>query len=307
MPLILRLGEYAEEYNDDTICVADGAPWPSRDHPTQQTGRWFPSSIEHDEQQRVSAPMIAAPVDEAMTRPRYRPSEAARWLLMPDSTLRRWLRERVCVKEHPQMREVFCGDECAAETVPLIPSVQTEWCEVALPFMSLVAAHNLHIMLSDPWSQIRLGLVRETVRRCHQSGEPISLASRRFPPETDIWPFVYAWNVPPGVSQTRAGLDWSGRVKGVEYDENGDPIALNLPTDLVQKRPVLRIDPKINFGEPSFVRGAAPLCAVRSRCLAGEPLDEVASDYGAPSEHIAAALRIHYGDVLSDPHHIRWG
>ena len=77
------------------------------------------------------------------SRPRYRPSEAARWLLVPDSTLRRWLAESVSVDGH-------------AEDMPLIPSVQTDWCRQALSFESLVAIHNLRVLLTEGGSRLRV-------------------------------------------------------------------------------------------------------------------------------------------------------
>lgn len=43
-------------------------------------------------------------------------------------------------------------------------------------------------------------------------------------------------------------------------------------------------------GEPLFVHGGAPLYAVRSRLVAGEPLESVALDFGVPTDEIEEAI-----------------
>ena len=58
----------------------------------------------------------------------------------------------------------------------------------------------------------------------------------------------------------------------------------------VTRRPLLRIVPKIASGDPLFMRGGAPLSAVRSRLLAGEPAHSVARDFDVPIEDITEAI-----------------
>lgn len=54
----------------------------------------------------------------------------------------------------------------------------------------------------------------------------------------------------------------------------------------VTERALLRTVPTIESGDPIFINGGAPLSAVRSRLLAGEPLDSLARDYEIPSADI---------------------
>ena len=58
----------------------------------------------------------------------------------------------------------------------------------------------------------------------------------------------------------------------------------------VTERPVLRVKPTIAGGDPLFVSGGAPLSAVRSRYVAGEPDAAIAADYGVPLADINEAI-----------------
>jgi len=58
----------------------------------------------------------------------------------------------------------------------------------------------------------------------------------------------------------------------------------------VTERPVLRVKPTIAGGDPLFVSGGAPLSAVRSRYVAGEPASSIAADYGVPLADINEAF-----------------
>ena len=54
----------------------------------------------------------------------------------------------------------------------------------------------------------------------------------------------------------------------------------------VTKRELLRVLPEVASGHPLFINGGAPLSAVRSRFLAGEPVSSIAHDYEVPVEDI---------------------
>lgn len=47
----------------------------------------------------------------------------------------------------------------------------------------------------------------------------------------------------------------------------------------------------VSGGEPLFARGGGPLSAIASRIHAGEPVSQVAEDYGVPIEDVEAVLR----------------
>ena len=212
--------------------------------------------------------------------PRYRPSEAARWLGVPDSTVRRWLADNACADWSPELAR-------------LIPSSPTDWCRQALSFLSLVAVHNLRLMLTEGHASLRSVRFMFLHCNCALQGvlpdgavsygdpqwerNPQPLYSRKFPaPIGCDWDFLRAWT-----EGARYGdPQWAGKVFGVQYDDDGQPEMLDLP--IPAGEPILRINPLINFGQPSFIRGAAPLHAVRSRLTGGESLDAVAEDYGVP-------------------------
>ena len=63
--------------------------------------------------------------------------------------------------------------------------------------------------------------------------------------------------------------------------------ALVLP---ITKRRLLKVDPNIAGGDPLFMSGGAPLSAVHSRFVAGEPVDSIAADFEVPTDHIIEGL-----------------
>ena len=125
--------------------------------------------------------------------PRYSAAEAARWLAMPDSTLRRWMTEQARSAQHP-------------DGLDLIASTRTEWCPRALSFVSLVAAHNIRVMLSHPSPEMGWPLVRATAARCVDADDPCGLASRQFGTRIGIWPFMDNWAVRVGLRLDRRGV-----------------------------------------------------------------------------------------------------
>ena len=58
----------------------------------------------------------------------------------------------------------------------------------------------------------------------------------------------------------------------------------------ITKRPLLKIVPNIAGGNPLFMEGGAPLSAVFSRFVAGEPVDSIAEDFEIPADHITESL-----------------
>ena len=237
--------------------------------------------------------MTHPPAHEDPTRrslPRYRPSEAARWLCVPDSTLRRWLAG---------------SDSTDGLTAagPMIPCESTDWCRKALSFLSLVAIYNLRLMLTEGHSRLKHVRFAFLHYNCalqgqmadgavgyddpERGGQPQPLFSRKFPvPIGGDWDFLKAWTEGVRYGDPR----WAGKVFGVCYDDDGWPLSLDLPTPVGD--PVLMVNPLINFGQPSFIRGAAPLHAVRSRVLAGEPFGVAAEDYGVPVMDVRRAVTL---------------
>ncbi|MGD0715443.1 MAG: DUF433 domain-containing protein [Gaiellaceae bacterium] len=52
------------------------------------------------------------------------------------------------------------------------------------------------------------------------------------------------------------------------------------------------LDPTRSFGQPIFIRGAARVENVVDRWRAGDPLVEVAEDFGVPTEDVEDILRV---------------
>ena len=69
----------------------------------------------------------------------------------------------------------------------------------------------------------------------------------------------------------------------------GDEWATELILPVTERR-LLRVLPDVAGGDALFMHGGAPLSAVRSRVLAGEPLRSIAADFGTPAEDMREAL-----------------
>jgi uncharacterized protein (DUF433 family) len=57
-------------------------------------------------------------------------------------------------------------------------------------------------------------------------------------------------------------------------------------------RPIVAVDPARSFGQPIFVHGAVRVEDVIDRWRAGDPLVEVAMDFGVPAEDVEDILRV---------------
>lgn len=55
---------------------------------------------------------------------------------------------------------------------------------------------------------------------------------------------------------------------------------------------IVAADPRMNFGQPYFVHSGAPLESILSRHRAGEPLADLADDYGIPIDEIVDAVDV---------------
>ena len=77
-------------------------------------------------------------------------------------------------------------------------------------------------------------------------------------------------------------------LKRIEYGPDNWAVKLTSP---VTRRPVVIVDPKRAFGQPIFVRGAAPVESVVARLKAGESIAAVAEDFGVPAGDVEDYLR----------------
>lgn len=80
---------------------------------------------------------------------------------------------------------------------------------------------------------------------------------------------------------------WTGLVSSrfLEFDyENGIALSWHVAG---RESPIL-IDPRVSYGAP-MIKGI-PTWALRGRRLSGEPVEEIAEDFGLPEEDVVAAL-----------------
>ena len=75
----------------------------------------------------------------------------------------------------------------------------------------------------------------------------------------------------------------------VEHAPDGWAARLRLPS---YERAEVVIDPEVNFGQPYFAGAGVQVAAVLERWWAGEPLAELADDFGIPVEQIEDAARV---------------
>lgn len=77
-------------------------------------------------------------------------------------------------------------------------------------------------------------------------------------------------------------------LKRIQYGKDGWAEQLIAPTT---RDRIVVVDPRRAFGQPIFVHGAAPVESVVSRWKAGEPLTDVALDFGVPPADVEDYLR----------------
>jgi uncharacterized protein (DUF433 family) len=78
-------------------------------------------------------------------------------------------------------------------------------------------------------------------------------------------------------------------LKRIEYGRDGWPKRLVSPAT---PRPIVLVDPSRSFGQPIFILGAVRVEDVVDRWRAGDPLADVAEDFGVPMEDVEDILGI---------------
>jgi len=95
------------------------------------------------------------------------------------------------------------------------------------------------------------------------------------------------------VANKRGQLAWEsilGRLDQFEYDEG-----LALRWRVAGKSSPIVIDPRISFGAPN-VKGV-PTRTLKDRWISGEPVDEIADDYGLSRLEVQSALEFEDVDI----------
>jgi uncharacterized protein (DUF433 family) len=232
--------------------------------------------------------------DETLDRfdvPLYTLVEAARYLDVPESTLRSWA--------HGYRRRVGGRpDVLGAAVLTALPHGRKPG--PVIPFIGLAEGLVLTAMRSSgvPLQRIRPALAGLEKR----FGLQHALASRRLYTDGAEVLYDYAENGgDPTASRAvrelvvvRNGQSVFNEVvesylSRVEFGDDGYARLIRLPAYEVAD---VLVDPRRGFGQPVFARGGARLEDALAMFRAGESLDVVAVEYGEPVEQLEDAVRI---------------
>jgi len=212
--------------------------------------------------------------------PAYSIVEAAAYLGLPPSTLRAWtLGQRYRVNGESRLFR------------PVIEIADRQ--ERRLSFINLVEAFVLAGVRRQ--HSIPLPKVRKAVEYLRRSfGTKRPLAEERF--ETDgVHLFVEKFGALIGATQEgqiQLGELIRARLKQVRRDPAGIPEKIVLfPARENERTGAVVIDPRRSFGRPVLDGFGLRTAVLAERFYAGESVEDLARDYGVPSEAIENALR----------------
>lgn len=218
--------------------------------------------------------------------PLYTVAEAARFLGVPTSTLATWAKGYV---RRPPGRAEVSG-------APIVTSVEAPRNFPVIPFVGLAEGM---VLAAFRRAGVSLQHIREGVAILEKEiGVEHALASRRLFSDGAVILFDYADVEDEG---ELAGLTEVVRrqrvfapvvreyLKRIAYAPDGWATRLTSPAT---ERPIVIADPARAFGQPIFIHGASRVEDVLDRWKAGDPLAEVAEDFGVPFEDVEDVLRV---------------
>lgn len=233
----------------------------------------------------LGGPITATLEDSRFTVPLYTVPEAARLVGMAPSTLATWAKGYT--RRFSNRRDVEQGP-----VITCVPPGRPGW--PTIPFVGLVEAT---VVQAFRRTELPLQRIRRALQVLAEQGELAHpLASRRLYSDGARVLFDYATDAEDGQLRLLTVVDGGQRVFHeviagyLERIHFADPWATELIVP-VTDRPVLRVLPRVAFGDPLFINGGAPLSAVISRYRAGEAVKSLASDYEVPADDIREALR----------------
>lgn len=217
--------------------------------------------------------------------PLYTVAEAARFLGVPTPTFATWAKGYV---RRPPGRPAVLG-------APIITSFAAERGYPSIPFVGLAEAMVLAAFR-------RGGISLQHIRRAvaiieREVGLEHALASERLYTDGAVILYDYAQaehdteldGLTEVVSRQRVFspmvMDY---LKRITYGGDGWAVRLVSP---MTARPVVLADPQRSFGQPIFVHGGVRVEDVLDRWRAGEPLADVAEDFGVPAKDVEDLLR----------------
>lgn len=223
--------------------------------------------------------------DSRFTVPLYTVAEAARFLGVHPSTFGTWAKGYV---RHPPSRPVVRG-------APVVTSMEAPRNFPTVPFVGLAEGM---VIAAFRRTGVSLQHIRKAVSIL--DGEmkiEHALASKRLYTMGPVILYDYA----ESEDQQLAGLtEVVSRQKVfapvvVEYlrriEYGPDQWAVKLVSPATE-RPIVIVDPARAFGQPIFIHGASRVEDVVDRWRAGDPLVEVAEDFGVPVEDVEDILRV---------------
>ena len=221
--------------------------------------------------------------DDRFTVPLYSVAEAARFLGVHASTLATWAHGYV---RRPPGRPNVVGK-------PVLTSVTARPGEATIPFVGLAEGMVVASFRSAGVSMQHLRRAVDVLER--EIGFRHALASRNLFTDGARVLFDYAERkgdeaLTVVVTQQRVFVPVvADYLQRIEYGADNWAIRLASPAT---KQKIIVVDPERSFGQPMFVRGAARVEDVVDRWRAGEPLAEVAADFGVPPSDVEDYLRV---------------
>jgi len=224
--------------------------------------------------------------DLRFSAPLYTTAEAARFLGVPTSTFSTWAKGYV---RRPPGRSEVRG-------APIVSSVEAPRNYPTIPFMGLAEAM---VLAAFRKAGVSLQHIRNAVTILDDEiGIEHALASRRLYSGGAVILFDYA---DAADDAELAGLTEVVRrqrvfapvvreyLKRIDYASDGWAARLISPAT---PRPIVVADPRRAFGQPIFISSASRVEDVVDRWKAGDPLTEVAEDFGVPTEDVEDILRV---------------
>jgi uncharacterized protein (DUF433 family) len=237
--------------------------------------------------------MSAQSADQRYTEPLYSVADAARYLVVPASTFRTWVRG---YERRPQGRATVTGE-------PIVTSVAPRG-GATIPFIGFAEGYVLAALKKAgvPLQRIRPAL--DHLQR--ELGIDHALASKSL--YTDGAEVLYDYAESHGdTPEAKSARDLvvvrnnqrvftdiiDAYLQRIEFAEDERAALIHLPqyshADVV-------VDPRRSFGVPIFARGANRLEDVLASFKAGESLESLTDEFGVPRSDLLDVLRVNVAD-----------
>jgi uncharacterized protein (DUF433 family) len=219
--------------------------------------------------------------------PLYTFADAARFLGVPPSTFATWAKGYV---RRPRRGREVTG-------APIVTHVPAEPGYPSVPFVGLAEGMVVAAFRQAGVSLQHIRRAVDVLQREIDIGH--ALASRRLYTDGAVILFDYAASESDDeltvvVTQQRVFTAVvESYLQRIEHGPDGWAVRVASP---VTPRPIILADPARVFGRPIFAHGAAPVDSVVSRVRAGDPISDVAEDFGVPErdlrEYLDAAVAL---------------